>query len=424
MRNLSSRVSLYNSLLMESLHHTINLPGIAKLANTVQELSLAKDLESVMKIVRTTARKLTGADGATFVLRDNKMCYYADEDAISPLWKGSRFPMENCISGWVMNNKKSVIIPDIYKDERIPYDAYRPTFVKSLAMVPIRTLDPIGAIGNYWAQLHLPTPEELTLLQALADITAVSIENINVRNKLEERLKERELMLEQLENQKKQLEEFTQIVSHNLRAPLTNLLLLSDLVATNDNVDDKLRLLKKQNQIVSSLHSTFEELVVAAQVKSDFKIEKNYIDLKQGILNILELLQGDILRTNASVTFDFSLAKSVYYPQKYFHSILLNLLSNAIRYRSPGRPPEIRVKSWKENGWIYLEVEDNGLGIDLKQHGHNIFKLHKTFHGNPQAKGFGLFITKNQVEAMGGNIRLESTVDKGSKFVIQLAQEK
>lgn len=409
---------------MESLHHTTGLLGIEKLAITVQELSLAKDLESVMKIVRTTARKLTGADGATFVLRDKDMCYYADEDAISPLWKGLRFPLKNCISGWVMNHKQSVIIPDIYKDDRIPFDAYRPTFVKSLAMVPIRTLDPIGAIGNYWANLHLPTEEELTLLQALADITAVSIENINVRNKLQEKLKERELMVEQLENQKKQLEEFTQIVSHNLRAPLSNLLLLSDLVASKESIDDKLRLLNKQNQIVVSLHDTFEELVVATQVKSNFNIEKNYIELEQSFLNILDLLQGDIIKTNATIKIDFSLAKFIYYPQKYFDSILLNLLSNALHYKSPDRYPIIHIKSWKENRWTFLEVEDNGLGIDLKQHGHNLFKLHKTFHGNPEAKGFGLFITKNQVEAMGGTIRLESTVGKGSKFIVKLAEDK
>lgn len=88
--------------------------GMEYLVTTVQELSLARDLESIMRIVRTVARKLTGADGATFVLRDNGLCFYADEDAISPLWKGNRFPMEVCISGWTMLNKKSAIIEDIY----------------------------------------------------------------------------------------------------------------------------------------------------------------------------------------------------------------------------------------------------------------------------------------------------------------------
>ncbi|MBL9038445.1 MAG: GAF domain-containing protein, partial [Archangium sp.] len=99
-----------------------------RLIEIIQELSLARSLESVMAIVRTAARQLTGADGATFVLRDGGNCYYADEDAISPLWKGRRFPLTACISGWAMLNKQSVAIEDIYLDARIPHDAYRPTF--------------------------------------------------------------------------------------------------------------------------------------------------------------------------------------------------------------------------------------------------------------------------------------------------------
>ncbi len=393
-----------------------------RLVNTVQELSLATNIDSVMKIVRTVARELSGADGATFVLRDDNMCFYADEDAISPLWKGSRFPMKICISGWVMLNKQPVVIPDIYTDERIPADAYRPTFVKSLAMVPIRTKNPIGAIGNYWANHHLPTEEEVGLLQALADITAVSIENINIRTKLEDKLTEREQMLLQLEKQKAQLEEFTQIISHNLRAPLSNLLLLSDMITSTQEVDDKLRYIEKQKQVVDSLHNTFNELVDAAQVKKDFNIEKVYIDIEDRLLTTLGLLQGEILKSNASITYDLSLAKSIYYPGKYFDSILFNLLSNAIRYSSPERTPIIHIKSLKTDGWIYLEIQDNGLGIDLKQHRNNLFKLHKTFHNHPGAKGFGLFMTRTQVEAMGGTIHVESTIGTGSKFIVQLSK--
>jgi GAF domain-containing protein len=114
----------------------------------VQRLSLARTVGEVQELVRATARELCGADGAAFVLRDGPYCYYADEDAISPLWKGQRFPLETCISGWAMLHGRAAAIEDIYADERIPHEAYRPTFVKSLAMVPIRRIDPIGAIGN------------------------------------------------------------------------------------------------------------------------------------------------------------------------------------------------------------------------------------------------------------------------------------
>ena len=165
--------------------------AMEQLVEVVQQLSLARNLETIMEIVRHAARSITGADGATFVLRDGDKCFYAEEDAISPLWKGQRFPMKACISGWVMLNRQAAVIEDIYADSRIPADAYRPTFVKSLAMVPIRTIDPVGAIGNYWASRRLPTPEQVKLLQALADTTAVAMENIRIYSELEQRVQQR-----------------------------------------------------------------------------------------------------------------------------------------------------------------------------------------------------------------------------------------
>lgn len=151
------------------------------LVNAVQDLSLARDLETLMYIVRKAARRCTGADGVTFVLRDDNMCFYADEDAIGPLWKGQRFPIDKCISGWVMINRSPVIIRNIYSDSRIPHEAYHQTFVRSVAMVPIRTREPLGAIGSYWKEEHIPSEEELRLLQAIADITAVTFENIKLQ---------------------------------------------------------------------------------------------------------------------------------------------------------------------------------------------------------------------------------------------------
>jgi diguanylate cyclase (GGDEF)-like protein len=154
--------------------------SIDALISSVQRLSLAETLGDIQEIVRTAARELTGADGATFVLREREFCYYADEDAIQPLWKGQRFPIEECISGWVMLNRTPAVIEDIYIDERIRHEIYQPTFIKSLAMVPIRSLDPIGAIGNYWAQKHWASSQDVSLLQSLADATAVAVENVSL----------------------------------------------------------------------------------------------------------------------------------------------------------------------------------------------------------------------------------------------------
>jgi GAF domain-containing protein len=138
------------------------------LDEAVAALRDATSLEDVQQIVRTAARQLVDAAGATVVLRDNDVCYYADEDAIAPLWKGQRFPINDCISGWAMLNQQHAVVPDIRLDARIPQQAYRPTFVRSLVMVPIRVQDPIGAIGAYWARPHQATDVQVALLSALA----------------------------------------------------------------------------------------------------------------------------------------------------------------------------------------------------------------------------------------------------------------
>lgn len=179
--------------------------GMEHLVHAVQELSLARSLVEIQRIVRTAARELVGCDGATFILRDDDMCYYADEDAIAPLWKGSRFPMATCVSGWVMLNRAAAVIPDIDHDARIPHAAYRPTFVQSLVVVPIRKLDPVGAIGAYWAVERAAMPREVSLLQALADSTSIAMENVQVYAELEDRVRDRTAELERANEEIRQL---------------------------------------------------------------------------------------------------------------------------------------------------------------------------------------------------------------------------
>jgi GAF domain-containing protein len=154
-------------------------PLSSELAFFIQRISFQRDMDTIMALVRGAARALTGADGVTFVLREGDTCFYADEDAVAPLWKGQRFPLHTCISGWVMLNQQPAVIEDIYSDPRIPHSVYRSTFVKSLIMMPVRSEDPIAAIGAYWANLHQPTDTEVALLHAIAQIAAVAL--INVR---------------------------------------------------------------------------------------------------------------------------------------------------------------------------------------------------------------------------------------------------
>ncbi|RYE07735.1 MAG: HD domain-containing protein [Hyphomicrobiales bacterium] len=150
----------------------------------VLELSMARGLDEIMQTVRGRARALVGADGVTFVLRDGDLCHYADEDAISPLWKGQRFPASSCISGWAMMHRQAAIIEDIYADDRIPHAAYRPTFVRSLVMTPVRIEDPVAAIGAYWSRTFRPSQMQIDMLARIANSAAVAMTNVALYNSL------------------------------------------------------------------------------------------------------------------------------------------------------------------------------------------------------------------------------------------------
>lgn len=134
----------------------------------------------VADVVRHLGRSACRADGATFVLREENQCFYVDEDAIAPLWKGQRFPIETCISGWAMLHGEPAVVPDITTDTRIPQAAYRPTFVKSLLMMQIGTPDAVAAIGAYWARIHYPSRAEIDALGELAARTAKALQRVGL----------------------------------------------------------------------------------------------------------------------------------------------------------------------------------------------------------------------------------------------------
>ena len=159
---------------------------LTTLAGAIDEFATARSVEAVQQLVHRAARRLTGADGATLVLREGGECHYVDEDAIEPLWKGSRFPLENCISGWAMLHREPVVVEDVFADPRIPQDLYRPTFVKSLLIVPIGAR-PVGAIGMYWAEPHRPSDEQVAAARALAGSAAAALERARLAQEVEQR---------------------------------------------------------------------------------------------------------------------------------------------------------------------------------------------------------------------------------------------
>ncbi|MES2478346.1 MAG: PAS domain-containing sensor histidine kinase [Bacteroidota bacterium] len=217
-----------------------------------------------------------------------------------------------------------------------------------------------------------------------------------------------------------QLVDFCNIVSHNLRAPLINISMLVDYMDQTDDNEERKEIQAKIKPVVNHLMEVFNELVESIQIKQDTEIEQEYVDLKECINKILIGFDTQIKAYEADIKLDFEEGTMLYYPPKYLDSILTNLISNSLRYKSPDRKPSIVIRAKRnEEHTLLLSVEDNGLGIDLLLHKDQIFKIRKTFHRHPDSKGFGLFMIKTQVDAMNGRIWAESTIDKGSTFFIE-----
>ncbi len=160
---------------------------LSKLAEAIDELATAGTAEEVQRRAHRAARRLTGADAATLVLRDGGFCHYVEEDAIEPLWKGRRIPIEDSVTGWAMLHRTPLVIEDVYNDPRVPANLYRSTFVKSLLIVPLRHNDPLGAIGIYWARCHRASQAEVAIVRALAASAAVALERARLRQEVERR---------------------------------------------------------------------------------------------------------------------------------------------------------------------------------------------------------------------------------------------
>lgn len=222
--------------------------------------------------------------------------------------------------------------------------------------------------------------------------------------------------------QNNRLLNFSYIVSHNLRMHTVNIHSLLDLYDEATTEDEKKELLGYMRIASDQLNDTMHHLneVVAMQQSLSLKLEP--INLRAAIDHTISLLMTNIADKNAVVKNEVGEDVVVSYNAVYMNSILLNFLSNAVKYSHPDRQPLIIFKCYKDHGrqqWV-LEIADNGLGIDLIANKEKLFGMYKTFHGNQDAKGIGLFMTKYQVEAMGGIIEVDSIVGTGTTFKVYI----
>lgn len=400
------------------------LRSMEKLVKTIQELSIADSLEQIMAIVKTFARELILADGVSFILREGDNCFYADESAISPLWKGLRFPINNCIAGWSMTNHTSVIIEDVYNDNRVPKAFYKATFVKSLLIVPIKITNPVGAIECYWGNYYRPTLEQVKLTQALADITAITMENIHVYTILETHVQKRtkeledanhelELANKNLATANQDLETFSYTLSHDLKEPLNIINGFSRIVLEKytDNLDDKAK--DYLNRVCNSSErmNLQIEAVLDLHKLSEQAIKQETVNLSELSKEIICMMKENEPTRQVKIFIEEGLI--VKGDRALLYLVMQNLLSNAWKYSSKCVEAQIEVGIDVQTDKVFY-VRDNGVGFDISK-AKTLFSPFQRMHSQKDFPGTGLGLASVQriINRHGGRIWIDSAVDKG-----------
>jgi signal transduction histidine kinase len=242
------------------------------------------------------------------------------------------------------------------------------------------------------------------------------IRDITEKKKIEE---EQQSLTQELIKNNQDLQQFSFITSHNLRAPVANLISILNLYDKKKPEDEFNQLLiEKFEEATLQLNSTLNDLINVLVIKSNTNVDKQDLVIDNVLSEVRKGIDNLLLENKGVITSDFSEVNIIKYNRIHLESIFLNLLTNAIRYRSAERKPGILIRSYREGKWIVVSFKDNGLGIDLKRYGDRLFGLYQRFHESKEGKGLGLYMVNSQVVAMGGKIEVESEPGKGSTFKV------
>jgi PAS domain S-box-containing protein len=235
-----------------------------------------------------------------------------------------------------------------------------------------------------------------------------------------EAAQEMETLQKELVETNLELKQFSYITTHNLRAPLTNLLSICEIIQPEAGTDElTLQLIDWFKTSTYHLNETLNDLIEILIIKENRNIQKDQLTFDEIFKKITESLSRSLLEKKAIINADFSAAPSVIFANIYLESVFLNLLTNAVKYCHPDRDPVITVKTTKEpNGDTKLTFSDNGIGINMALAKDKIFGLYKRFHSNTNSKGIGLYLVHSQLTSLGAKIEVESEVNIGTTFTI------
>ena len=260
-----------------------------------------------------------------------------------------------------------------------------------------------------WESVVSEQKENMGFVLAFKDITERKMSEL-----------ERDLMTADLVQRNNDLEKFAYIISHNLRAPVANIIGASNALNDMDlSAEDKQKLSKGISVSVMKLDEVVNDLNQILQVKGGMDEIKEIVHFSELVENIKISIENLIDKDNIEIKYDFSEINEFFGLKPYLYSVFYNLISNSVKYRRQHVDSIIEIRSRLLDNKVELVFSDNGMGIDLNKNGDQIFGLYKRFHSNIEGKGMGLFMVKTQVETLGGKISVTSEENKGTQFKIE-----
>ncbi|HEY5822963.1 MAG TPA: HAMP domain-containing sensor histidine kinase, partial [Cyclobacteriaceae bacterium] len=217
-----------------------------------------------------------------------------------------------------------------------------------------------------------------------------------------------------------ELRQFSFSVSHNLRGPVASLLGLIALIDQKSIKDENIEIFNHIQSSTERLDNIIKDLIKIIDIRQDIFQIRQKISLEQEFKSIHDILEREIYTHHVAFRNDFSQCEEIYSVKPMVHSILYNLISNSIKYRSLDEAPVIEIYSEEQRDQFILTIKDNGLGIDLNTHRDDVFKLYRRFHRHVEGRGLGLYLVKLQCEALGGTVHVESELNKFTKFTLHL----
>ena len=232
---------------------------------------------------------------------------------------------------------------------------------------------------------------------------------------------ERRKLIADLMQQNKDLQQFSYIISHNLRAPVANIVGLGKMYRSGKADERNEQIVKNMQESAEDIDAVIKDLSNILTLRSGIGAEKELVSIQDVFSTVIKTLHPQIEEVTAKITTDFASVPKIFTIKSYLHSILYNLISNALKYRSPERALEINVAAEKRINYAWISVQDNGLGIDTDKNREKLFGLYRRFHPQIEGKGIGLYLVKVQAETLGGWVEIESEPGKGTKFTVYLS---